>query len=197
MRVSTRCPYPACGSRNMRRRRNLRVRLEIRQRGIPRRTRLDPAGDVRFGAAVYGSFLAASVIGVAYESGAGARTMTAALLGSMLVYWAAHVWSDAVGERIRLGKAFQTRNVLLIARREWPLVEAAALPLIVLALAWAGAWSRETGARLALAAALVQVIAWGFAAARRAGGSRHVAAVLAAGQGMLAVLLLATERLIH
>ncbi len=153
--------------------------------------------DVRFGAAVYGSFLAASVIGVAYESGAGARTMTASLLGSMLVYWAAHVWSDAVGERIRLGKAFRTRDVLLIARREWPLVEAAALPSILLALAWAGAWSRETGARLALAAALVQVIAWGFAAARRAGGSRHGAAVLAAGQGMLAVLLLATERLIH
>ena len=33
--------------------------------------------DVRFGAAVYGSFLAASVVGVAYESGAGARAMTA------------------------------------------------------------------------------------------------------------------------
>ena len=76
--------------------------------------------DVRFGAAVYGSFLAASVIGVAYESGAGARTMTASLLGSMLVYWAAHVWSDAVGERIRLGEAFRPRDVLLIARRECP-----------------------------------------------------------------------------
>jgi len=59
--------------------------------------------DVRFGAAVYGSFLAASVIGFAYELGAGARTTTASLLGSMLVYWAAHVWSDAVGERIRVG----------------------------------------------------------------------------------------------
>ena len=110
--------------------------------------------DVRFGAAVYGSFLAASVIGVAYESGAGARTMTASLLGSMLVFWAAHVWSDAVGERIRLGEAFRPRDVLFIARREWPLVEAAALPSILLALAWAGAWSRETGARLAVAAAL-------------------------------------------
>jgi hypothetical protein len=153
--------------------------------------------DVRFGAAVYGSFLAASVIGVAYESGAGARTMTASLLGSMLVFWAAHVWSDAVGERIRLGKAFRPRNTLLIARREWPLVEAAALPSILLGLAWAEAWSRETGARLALAAALVQVVSWGFAAGRRAGGSRLTAAALAAGQGMLAVLLLAAERLVH
>ena len=182
--------------------------------GLHDRTRVEPATsspaprasadlppvldrDVRFGAAVYGSFLAASVIGVAYESGASARTMTASLLGSVLVFWAAHVWSEAVGERIRLGEAFRPREVLLIARREWPLVEAAALPSILLALAWAGAWSRETGARLALAAALVQLIAWGFAAGRRTGGSRLTATVLAAGEGMLAVLLLAAERLVQ
>jgi hypothetical protein len=153
--------------------------------------------DVRFGAAVYGSFLAASVIGVAYESGAGARTMTASLLGSMLVYWAAHVWSEAIGERILLGKGFRLRDMLLIARREWPLVEAAALPSILLGVAWAGAWSRETGARLAIAATLVQVVSWGFAAGRRAGGSRLTAVVLAVGEGMLAVLLLAAERLVQ
>jgi hypothetical protein len=97
--------------------------------------------------------------------------MTASLLGSMLVYWAAHVWSDVVDERIRFGQAFRPRDVPFLARREWPLVEAAVLPSILLALAWAGAWSRETGARLAPAAALVQVVAWGFAAGRRAGGS--------------------------
>jgi hypothetical protein len=153
--------------------------------------------DVRFGAAVYGSFLAASVIGVAYESGAGARALTVSLLGSMLVYWAAHVWSDAVDERIRAGEAFTRRDVLVIARREWPLVEAAALPSILLALAWAGAWSRETGARLALAAALAQVIVWGFAAGRRAGANRLTATVLAAGEGVLGVVLLAAERLVQ
>jgi hypothetical protein len=153
--------------------------------------------DVRFGAAVYGSFLAASVIGVAYESGAGARAMTTSLLGAMLVYWAAHAWSDAVGERIRLGKAFGPRDVLSIARREWPLVEAAALPSILLGLAWVGTWSRETGVALAVAAALVQVVSWGFAAARRAGGSPLTAVALAGGEGVLAVLLLAAERLIQ
>ena len=171
----------------------------MRGRAGNRRGDLPPVldRDVRFGAAVYGSFLAASVVGVAYESGAGARTMTASLLGSMLVFWAAHVWSDVVGERIELGEAFRPRDALLIARREWPLVEAAALPSILLALAWAGAWSRETGARLALAAALVQVVAWGFAAGRRAGGSPLAATVLAAGEGMLAVLLLGAERFVR
>ena len=107
------------------------------------------------------------------------------------------MWSDAVDNRIRFGEAFRPLDALFIARREWPLVEAAVLPSILLALAWAGAWSRETGARLALAAALVQVVAWGFAAGRRAGGSGLTATALAAGDGMLAVLLLAAERLVQ
>ena len=171
----------------------------MRGRAGNRRDDLPPVLDreVRFGAAVYGSFLAASVVGVAYESGAGARTMTASLLGSMLVFWAAHVWSDAVRERIALGEALRPRDALVIARREWPLVEAAALPSLLLALAWAGAWSRGTGARPALATALVQVVAWGFAAGRRAGGSRLTATVLATGEGMLAILLLGAERLVR
>ena len=152
---------------------------------------------VRFGAAVCGSFLAASVVGVAYESGAGVRTMTVSLVGSMVVFWAAHVWSEVLGERILLGEAFTPRHALAIARREWPLVEAAALPSVLLGLAWAGAWSRETGARLALAAALVQVVAWGFAAGRRAGWSPFAASALAAGEGTLAVLLLTAERLVR
>jgi hypothetical protein len=135
------------------------------------------------------------VVGIAYESGAGA--MTASLPGSMLAFWVAHAWSDAVGERIRFGEAFRPRDALFIARREWPLAEAAAFPPILLALAWAGAWSRGAGARLALAAALVQVVAWGFAAGRRAGGSRLTATALAAGEGMLAVLLLGAERLVR
>ncbi len=76
------------------------------------------------------------MVGVDYESEAGARTITASLFGSLPVLWA-HVWSDAVGERIRLGEAFGARDVLFIARQEWPLVEVAALPSNLLALAWA------------------------------------------------------------
>ena len=123
--------------------------------------------------------------------------MTASLLGSMLVFGAAHVWSDVVGERVARGDGFRARDALRIARREWPLVEAAAVPSILLALAWAGAWSRSTGATLALAAALVQVVGWGVAAGRRRGGNWLTAAVLGAGNGVLAVLLLVAERGLH
>ena len=57
-------------------------------RGRARNRRGDPLPalrrGVRFGATVYGFFLAAFVVGVAHESGAGARKITASLLGGLL-----------------------------------------------------------------------------------------------------------------
>jgi hypothetical protein len=87
-----------------------------------------PRENVRFGAAVYGSFLVASVVGVAFEAGQDARAMTTSAFGSALVFWLAHWWSEVIGEQISAGEAFRRRDVLIVARREWPLVEAAVVP---------------------------------------------------------------------
>ena len=83
------------------------------------------------------------------------------------------------------------------SRREWPLVEAAVVPTALLALAWAGVWSRETGAALALGSAILQITGWGVAAGFRSGASPLSAVILGVGQGLLGVLLLVLERLIQ
>ena len=98
--------------------------------------------------------------------------MTTSALGSALVFWLAHWWSEVVGEQITIGEAFRHRDALVVARREWPLVEAALVPTLLLTLAWAGVWSRETGAALALGAALLQIT-----------GGRSSPAVAPAGPG--------------
>jgi hypothetical protein len=82
----------------------------------------------------------------------------------------------------------------VIARREWPLVEAAAVPAALLALAWAGVWSRETGAALALGSAIT---GWGAVAGFRSGASPFSVIILGVGQGILGVLLRVLGRLIH
>jgi hypothetical protein len=153
--------------------------------------------NVRFGAAVYGSFLVASVVGVAFEAGQDARFMTTAAFGSALVFWLAHWWSEVIGAQISLGEEFRRRDALVIASREWPLVEAAVLPTLLLALAWAGVWSRETGAQLALAAAVLQIMGWALVAGRRAGWTWLRAALFAAVEGALGVVLLLLERMVH
>jgi hypothetical protein len=43
--------------------------------------------------------------------------MTSAL-GSALVFWVAHWWSEVIGEQISAGETFRRRDVLVIARRE-------------------------------------------------------------------------------
>ena len=128
-------------------------------------------GNVRFGAAVFGSFLVASVVGVSFEAGQDARAMTttAFAFASALVFWLAHWWSEVIGEQISAAEQFRRRDVLVVARREWPLVEAAVVPTAFLAFAWAGLWSRETGAELALGAAVLQITGWALVAGRRAG----------------------------
>jgi hypothetical protein len=153
--------------------------------------------NVHFGAAVYGSFLVASVVGVAFEAGHGVGFMTTAAFGSALVFWLAHWWSEVLGEQISRGEAFRHRDVLVVARREWPLVEAAVLPTLLLALAWTGLGSRETGARLALAAAVLQITGWALVAGRRAGWTWLRAGLFAAVDGALGIVLLLLERLVH
>ena len=123
--------------------------------------------------------------------------MTMSAFGSALVFWLAHWWSEVVGTQISVGAGFGRRDVLVVARREWPLVEAALVPTLLLALAWAGVWSRETGAELALAAAVLQIIGWALVAGRRAGWTWLCTVVFAAGQATLGVALLLLERVIH
>jgi hypothetical protein len=66
-----------------------------------------------------------------------------------------------------------------------------------LALAWAGVWSRETGAELALAAAVLQIAGWALVAGRRAGWTWLRAGLFAAVDGALGIVLLLLERLVH
>jgi hypothetical protein len=152
---------------------------------------------VHFGAAVYGSFLVASVVGLAYESGQDARVMTTTALASALVFWLAHWWSDVIGEQISAGGELRHGAALVVARREWPLVEAAVVPTALLALAWAGVWSRETGGELALCAAILQIIGWALVAGRRARWTWVRAGIFAAVHGALGIALLLLEKFIH
>jgi hypothetical protein len=87
--------------------------------------------------------------------------------------------------------------VVVIAGREWPLVEAAVVPTLFLGLAWAGVWSRETGAHLALAAAILQILAWALVAGRRAGWTWRRAGLFATVEAALGIVLLLLERVLH
>ncbi len=126
----------------------------------------DSRREFDYAAAVYGSVLVTALVGATFEAHLDARTMTLTLLTTTLVFWLAHVWSEVMGVRL-VGTVPHWSNIRRVAVSEWPVVEAGFVPNALLALAWAGVYSRDTGAELAMVAALLQLAAWGFAAGWR------------------------------
>ncbi|WJV50634.1 hypothetical protein [Streptomyces flavofungini] len=122
--------------------------------------------------AVYGSLLAASVVATAGSVGDYPRLRLVLLLGvTGLVFWAAHVYAHLVGERAA-GRGGGWRAVRLAAVREWPIVQAAALPAAAVGVgALLGLDERATG-WAALGTAVAQQVGWATVGAARAGAAR-------------------------
>jgi hypothetical protein len=150
-----------------------------------------------FGAAVYGSVLAAALVGSMFEEQASAQTMTLSLVGTILVFWIAHAWSEVIGERVAEGPLFDPSSIRRIAASEWPLVESGLLPAVLLALAWAGLYSRDSGAVLALGGAVLQLVGWGMLAAHRSRASWLAALLIGAFDGLLGLAIVGIEIAVH
>jgi hypothetical protein len=162
----------------------------VQGRGYARRT-------YEFSSAVYGSILVAALVGAMFEERASAQTMTLSLVGSIMILWVAHVWSKVIGERVAAGRLFDSSRIRTIAVSEWPLVEAGMLPALLLALAWAGAYSRHTAGVLALSVAVLQLVGWGVLAGHRTQPSWRGALLVGAFDGLLGIGIVAIEIAVH
>jgi hypothetical protein len=156
-----------------------------------------PRREFQYGAAVYGSVLTAALVGALYEQHADAQVMTLSLSASIVIFWLAHAWAETVGERVSEGSRFERSRIREIAAAEWPLVEAGFVPAALLAAAWAGWVSRDTGATLALAAAILQLVAWGAVAGHRSESSWLRALLVGAVDGLLGLAIVGLEIAIH
>jgi len=76
----------------------------------------------------------------------------------MGVLWLAHAWAEITGERIHYGTRFAPRLALEIARTEWPLVEAAFGPTVVVFLGRAGLLSDRNALTGALVVCALQLM---------------------------------------
>ncbi|APU44428.1 MULTISPECIES: hypothetical protein [unclassified Streptomyces] len=126
--------------------------------------------------AVYGSLLAASVVVGAGTLGSFPRLqLIGLLLGTGVVFWAAHVFARLFGARMmgRLSWGVIRRT----SREERPIIEAAVPPALAAAVSpWFGLGPQGI-AWLALLVALAGQVGWATVAARRAGASRRLMAV--------------------
>lgn len=152
---------------------------------------------MNFAAAIYGSILVAALVSTLDAEHATASAMSIAVLTTMVVFWIAHVWADAIGERLAEPGPLSLARLRSLARVQWPIVESAAAPLVALLLAAAGVWSLHTGVDVALALSVLQLVAWGMATGLRASARWQVALLSGLVDGLLGVAIVALKTLVH
>jgi hypothetical protein len=124
-------------------------------------------GRTNVAGAIYAQILVTSFV-AALSEGANidAGEIFTSLLVTMLVFWLAHVYADAVEQRLEREDPLTAWDVWNIAKYEWPGFQAAVPALIALSLGWAGALSTLTAVRLAIGLGVAALLAWGFVIAR-------------------------------
>jgi hypothetical protein len=118
-------------------------------------------GRANVAGAIYGQILVTSFVAALSEVvDVDAGEIFTSLLVTMLVFWLAHVYADAVAQRLEREDSLTWREVWSIAKYEWPGLQAAVPALVAVGLGWAGALSTLTAVRLAIALGVVALLAW-------------------------------------
>ena len=146
-----------------------------------------------YAAAVYGSIVATSLATAFRQEHATPEATALALISTLVVFWLAHVWSAIVGDRLHRGAPPSLTRARTIARAEWPLVEAAFAPVVVLLLGWAGVLGAASASTGAILVSCLELFAWGIAVGRRAYGRWRPALLSGLVDGVLGLVLVSLE----
>lgn len=147
--------------------------------------------------AVYGSILVTALIAALRHEHAPIHALTITLVGTMVVFWLAHVWSSIVAERLRGASRLSVGQVRELATEEWPMLEVAFVPVVALVVGWLGFVSDDRAVNVALGLAVIQLAAWGFAVGRQIYGRALPAILFGIVDGLLGLAIVALEIAVH
>jgi hypothetical protein len=110
---------------------------------------------VVYGVIVIGALLAAeSGRHESYVDTVGSAVIAAGL------YWLAHAYATVLGRRLTTRQRLTTRSLWQALVHDWALVRGAAVPLLVIVLAWATGAAQETAVSAALWSAAASLVAF-------------------------------------
>jgi hypothetical protein len=119
-------------------------------------------------AAVYGQILATSLVATLSEDGGISSTELLFWLGlTMVVFWVAHVYAEAVARRLDRGRDLEVADIRELVTDELPELVAVLPPMAAIALGAVGLLERDTAVELAIALGVALLAAWGYVIARR------------------------------
>jgi multisubunit Na+/H+ antiporter MnhG subunit len=120
---------------------------------------------------VYGTILVTSIVAAANVDEAIWRSL-AIVLVTTFVFWLAHVYAHALAASLDDSDRLSGRRVRRIARHEWPILQAAAVPALCLVAGGVGLLEHDTAYWLAVAFGAVALVWWGLLFSRKTGLSR-------------------------
>lgn len=141
--------------------------------------------------AIYGTILVTSIIAAADSSDAIWQSLGIVEV-TVAVFWLAHVYAHALAWSLDGNEKFSRRGLRPIARKEWPLLQAAVVPSLALLAGGFGLIATQTAYWIAIGYGVVMLISWGLIFARQERLSRLAtcAVVLANAFFGLAIVLL-------
>jgi hypothetical protein len=148
-------------------------------------------GGENLAGAIYGTILVTSVVAAADSSDAIWQSLGIVEV-TVLVFWLAHVYAHALAWSLDSNEPFSRRGLRPVARKEWPLLQAAIVPTIALVAGGIGLIRTQTAYWLAIGYGVAALVWWGLLIARKEHLSRLAtcAVVLANAFFGLAIVLL-------
>jgi len=121
----------------------------------------------RLGGYTYGTIIVlATIVGAAQAFKHGSGHIAILVLGTAVVFWLAHVYADAIADSLARGQRISWAELGEIATRESSIIEAAVIPVLLLAGGTLGLYSVHTAVWLAFVGGLVVLVTEGLAFAR-------------------------------
>lgn len=148
----------------------------------------------RLGGYIYGEIVVlATIIGGAQAYKHGAGHIAVLVLATTTVFWLAHLYAHALADSIRRGQHLSWSELKKVAGHESSIIEAAILPVALLALGSIGLYSVHLAVWLAFLAGLVVLVTEGFAFARMEKLGALATTVIVAANLAMGLLLVALK----
>jgi hypothetical protein len=150
-----------------------------------------PSSGRRRAAGIYGAIITASIM-TAVGGSLPTLTLALSVLVTLVVYWLAEEYAEVLGRQATGGHVPTRAYIRARLADSWPIVSASFLPLAVLVVARLAGASAFVAANFGVGAAIILLIAHGWAAGRAAelkGWQLTVSTSIAAALGLVMVAL--------
>jgi hypothetical protein len=159
---------------------------------------MEPTRSRGIAAAIYGQILVTAVVAALSEDPAvGLGYLLLSTVTTVVVLWIAHVYSGMIARGIELQKRMGRAEIGAVVAAEWPMLETAIPTIVILLLGIIGVFSRNTTVTLAVGAGVITLCLWGLVFGRSAGESWPSAALSAAINGALGLVIVALKAIVH